>query len=105
MARPVDNFGTFLNAVKQQEQSAPPAETPRPAASGNAVQLILQAVTASPDGIDLSVLYKQTAIDFSVFAEAVERLKKLNGIRVVKQSSGEIAYPGENWREVASLIS
>jgi hypothetical protein len=105
MARPVDNLSTFLNAVKEQAPPAPAEPQQRSAPGGNAVQQILTMVLASPEGIDLGVLYKQTALDFSVFAEAVERLKKLGGIRVVKGPAGEVASPGPNCQEVASLVS
>lgn len=106
MARLVDNLSTFLNEVKQQPaRSAGETVQPQSAPAGTAAQQVLRMVLASPDGIDLGVLYKQTALDFDVFAGAVERLKKLEGIQVVKGPSGEVAYPGSNSREVESLIS
>jgi len=107
MTRSVDNFSKFLNTVKPQTRSSSAEavqQQQRPAPSG-ATQQVLQRVLDSPDGIDLGVLYKETALDFSVFADAVEKLKKLGGIRVVKDQSGETAFPGPNCREVESLVS
>jgi hypothetical protein len=107
MARLVDNLSTFLNDVKQQPSRsvAEAAQVPQSASAGNAAQQVLRRVLASPSGIDLGLLYKDSGLSFELFAGAVERLKKLGGIRVENGSSGEIAFPGPNSSEVESLIS
>lgn len=106
MARAVDNLSTFLNEVKQQPmRSAVAAAVPQSASAGNAAQQVLSKVLASPNGIDLGSLYKDTGLPFDVFAGAVDRLKKLDGIRVDAGPDGEIAFPGPNSDAVESLIS
>ncbi len=108
MKRSVDNISTFLSSVKQdtvRSSSAEAAQQQRsaPAPSGNVTQRVLQMVLASPNGINLGQLYKESSLDFTVFAETIERLKKLGAIRV--ETGSEIAFPGPNSSEVESLIS
>ncbi len=107
MARAVDNLSTFLNEVKQQplRSVAEAAQAPQSASAGNAAQQVLSKVLASPNGIDLGLLYKETGLPFDMFASAVDRLKKLDGIRVETGPNGEIAFPGPNSDAVESLIS
>jgi hypothetical protein len=107
MARAVDNLSTFLNEVKQQptRSFAEAAQAPQSASGSNAAQQVLIKVLASPNGIDLALLYKDTGLPFDMFASAVDRLKKLDGIRVETAPGGEIAFPGPNSDAVESLIS
>jgi hypothetical protein len=105
MARAVDNLSTFLNEVRQQPMRSVTEAAPQSASAGNAAQQVLRKVLAFPGGLDLGLLYKDTGLPFDVFASAVERLKKLDGIRVETGPNGEIAFPGPNSDAVESLIS
>jgi hypothetical protein len=107
MARLSDNISTFLETVKQQpspQQSQQQTATRGPVA-GTSVQRILNVLANHPGGIEIGALYKETSLDFSQFAEAMEKLKKLSGVRVSKDATGEIAVPGENVDAVASILN
>ena len=101
-----DNISTFLETVKQTpaQQQQQPVEAPRQV-SGSAAARILNVVAANPNGIEIEALYKNTLLDFSEFADVLERLRKLSAVEVVKGPSSEMVSPGPRINEAASLLS
>ena len=107
MARISDNFSTFLETIKQQQPSSQAQQqniAPSPSGGGTA-QRILDVMANYPNGVPIEILYKETGLDFNQFATAMELLKKISAISVVKNASGEIAFRGTNADDVASILS
>ena len=100
-----DNISTFLETVKQQPAQQQQANEPAKQISGSAAARILNIVAANPSGIEIEALYKNTSLDFSEFAEVLERLRKLSAVEVAKGPSSEMVFPGPRISEAASLLS